>query len=85
MDFELHVRKSLTTPTEDHVTNLKLWRLSNHLTQADAARRCGLGLSAYSLIEAGRLQPSPDQFRKLRLVFGSGSGAMLDPVSVAPQ
>lgn len=59
------------------MTNLKLWRLSNHLTQADAARRCGLGLSAYCLIEAGRLQPSRDQAAKLASFFGERVSEML--------
>jgi transcriptional regulator with XRE-family HTH domain len=69
---------------EGHVTNLKFWRLSNRLTQADAARRCGLGLSAYCLIEAGRLQRSQDQAGKLAAVFGARGEEMLRRVSAVP-
>lgn len=67
------------------MTNLKFWRLSNNLTQADAARRCGLGLSAYCLIEAGRLQPSRDQVRKLATVFGACVDEMLRRVPAVPR
>ena len=81
----LFVRKSLLKTTEDHVTNLKFWRLSNHLTQADAARRCGLGLSAYCLIEAGRLQPSQDQAASSRPCSAPASTEMLLRISAVPQ
>jgi transcriptional regulator with XRE-family HTH domain len=67
------------------MTNLKLWRLSNGLTQADAAQRCGLGLSAYCLIEAGRLQPSRDQESKLGMIFGSRVREMLRRIPAVPQ
>lgn len=62
------------------MTNLKLWRLSNHLRQVDAARLCGLGLSAYSLIEAGRLRPSATQGEKLAHAFGARAAQLLERV-----
>lgn len=67
------------------MTNLKFWRLSNRLTQADAARRCGLGLSAYCLIEAGRLRPSGAQTKKLAAVFGARVDEMLSGIPAVPQ
>jgi transcriptional regulator with XRE-family HTH domain len=82
MIFVISVMKSSATSMEKYVTNLKLWRLTNHLTQADAARRCGLGLSAYCLLEAGRLRPSPPQNARLKLYFGSDANALLDEASI---
>lgn len=67
------------------MTNLKLWRLTNNLTQPDAARRCGLGLSAYCLIEAGRLRPSQVQADKLAAVFGGRAPEMLLRIPAVPQ
>ena len=67
------------------MTHLKFWRLTNNLTQSDAARLCGLGVSAYCLIEAGRLQPSRDQESKLERVFGAKAPDMLRRVSGVPQ
>ncbi len=67
------------------MTNLKLWRLTNNLTQSDAARRCGLGLSAYCLIEAGRLRPSLVQADKLAAVFGARAADMLLRIPAVPQ
>lgn len=62
------------------MTNLKLWRLSNHLIQSEAARRCGLGLSTYSLIETGRLRPSQEQTKRLGALFGRRPEEMLRQV-----
>lgn len=67
------------------MTNLKLWRLSNHLTQTEAAQRCDLGLSAYSLIESGRLRPSLDQVRRLGRVFGRRTEEMLRSIPAVHQ
>jgi transcriptional regulator with XRE-family HTH domain len=62
------------------LTNLKFWRLSNNLRQTEAARLCGLGLSAYSLIEAGRLLPSRTQAERLGHLFGARASKMLERV-----
>jgi transcriptional regulator with XRE-family HTH domain len=67
------------------VTNLKLWRLTNNLKQSDAASLCGLGVSAYSLIEAGRLRPSRAQQSKLERVFGAKAADMLNRVATVPK
>ncbi len=52
------------------MTRLKFWRLQRDLTQQEVARRSGLGLSAYSLIESGRLAPSSPQSKSLEQLFG---------------
>lgn len=59
------------------VTNLKLWRLRRHLGQREAARLFGFGLSAYSLIESGRMRPSESQIAALRKLFGNEADRML--------
>ncbi len=85
MMFDLCARKSSVESMEDSVTNLKFWRLTNNLKQSDAARLCGLGVSAYSLIESGRLLPSPEQHSKLERVFGAKTSDMLLRVSTVQQ
>jgi transcriptional regulator with XRE-family HTH domain len=66
---------------------LKLWRVQAGLTQAEAATRLGVGLSAYALLEAGRLHPSPDQAARLGSFFGSAATGLFEPVRdrVEPQ
>jgi transcriptional regulator with XRE-family HTH domain len=59
---------------------MKLARFKARLTQATIAERCGLGLSAYSLIESGRLVPSEIQLARLRAMFGDRTEALLQPV-----
>jgi DNA-binding XRE family transcriptional regulator len=52
------------------VNYLKFWRCQMSLTQEEAAEEIGIGLSAYTLIEAGRLQPSERQQAQLSRRFG---------------
>ena len=85
MMFDQHLQKSSVESVEDSMTHLKFWRLTNNLKQSDAARLCGLGVSAYSLIEAGRLLPSPEQHSKLERVFGAKTPDMLRRVSTVPR
>lgn len=62
------------------LTRLKVRRLQENLTQAQAAERLGIGISAYSLIESGRMRPSRAQMRALEQVFGRSAAALLEPV-----
>ena len=59
------------------MTRLKLWRLQRGMTQQDVAARCGLGLSAYSLIESGRLIPSDAQAAALEALFKVAADKLL--------
>lgn len=63
------------------MTNLKIWRQQNRMTQAQAAKFLRLGLSAYCLLEAGRLAPSPAQAARLERRFGPRFRAMLEPLT----
>ena len=58
-------------------------RLARHLTQAQLATLTGLHSSEVSLIENGRLVPSPQQLDKLAKVFGiTPASVLLKPVSI---
>ena len=59
---------------------IKLWRLQNRLSQSEAARRLGIGLSTLSLLEGGRLRPSRAQVERLRRVFGPEVDSLFEPV-----
>jgi transcriptional regulator with XRE-family HTH domain len=65
------------------LTQLKARRLQENITQAQAAERLGIGLSAYSLIESGRMRPSRAQMRALEETFGHGAHTLLDPLKDA--
>ena len=60
---------------------LKLWRLQQSLTQAQAARRLGIGESTLSVLETGRLRPTAGQLERLRRTFGAGTEALFEPVA----
>ncbi|MHB8145241.1 MAG: helix-turn-helix transcriptional regulator [Vulcanimicrobiaceae bacterium] len=60
---------------------LKLWRLQQHLTQAEAARALGIGESSYAILESGRLRPTAGQRERLRAYFGELTDSLFDPVS----
>ena len=62
------------------MTRLKLWRMTAGQSQRDAATRLGVSLASYQLLESGRLSASRDQQTKLRKVFGSRAGSMLETV-----
>jgi len=59
---------------------IKLWRHQNRLTQEEAAARLGLSVSAYALLESGRLRASPGQIEQLRRTFGAAADTLFDPV-----
>jgi len=59
---------------------LKLWRLQEHLTQSEAARRLGVGESTLAMLESGRLRPTPAQIEVLRKSFGAQADTLFDPV-----
>ena len=85
MIFDRHVKKSSAESMEDSMTNLKFWRLTNNLKQSEAAHLCGIGVSAYSLIEAGRLSPSREQLLKLEGIFGAHAPEMLHRLPAVPK
>ena len=62
------------------LTGLKARRLQENITQAEAAERLGIGVSAYSLMESGRMRPSRAQIQALEQVFGRSAEALLEPV-----
>lgn len=59
---------------------LKLWRLQEGLTQADAAKRLGIGESTLAVLESGRLRPTAAQLTRLSVVFGEQAAALFDQV-----
>lgn len=59
---------------------LKLWRLQQNLTQAEAARRLGIGESSLAVLETGRLRPTPGQHELLRRYFGAITDTLFEPV-----
>lgn len=63
------------------LTQLKARRLQQNISQAAAAERLKMGVSAYSLIESGRMRPSPAQVQALEEAFGCAVQALLDPIS----
>lgn len=67
------------------LTRLKAGRLRENITQSQAAERLGIGVSAYSLIESGRMRPSPSQLRALERVFGDGAASMLEELGNGPE
>ena len=67
------------------LTGLKVRRLRENITQREAARRLKIGVSAYSLIETGRMRPSQAQMRALKDAFGCTASGLLDPVQDDPE
>lgn len=59
---------------------LKLWRLQEGLTQAEAAKRLGIGESTLAVLESGRLRPTAAQLIRLGAVFGEQAAALFDHV-----
>ena len=59
---------------------LKLWRLQEGLTQAEAAKRLGIGESTLAVLESGRLRPTAAQIARLRAVFGEQTATLFDQV-----
>lgn len=60
---------------------LRLWRLQQGLTQAEAARMLGIGESSYAILESGRLKPTDRQRERLRAYFGNLTESLFDPVA----
>lgn len=50
-------------------TNLKVFRVSNRLTQAEFAARCGIGREAYLRVENGTSNGLPRFWENLRVAF----------------
>lgn len=63
------------------MTRLKFWRLQEHITQLAAAERLGIGVSAYALIELGRMGASRAQRAALVAAFGIKADTILESVS----
>ena len=59
---------------------LKLWRLQERLTQAEAAKQLGIGESTLAVLESGRLCPTAAQLTRLRAIFGEQTAALFDQV-----
>lgn len=59
---------------------LRLWRLCNGLTQAEAARRLGMSHLTLGYLETGRLQPTDRDLRRLRAHFGDQAPSMFERV-----
>lgn len=59
---------------------LKWWRLQQSLTQAQAARRIGVGESTLAILETGRLRPTVRQLEILRRTFGNDTETLFDPI-----
>ena len=59
---------------------LKLWRIQQGLTQAQAARRIGMGESTLAVLETGRLRPTFAQRETLRRTFGKDTEELFEPV-----
>lgn len=75
-----HAKKHASTPTEDYMLRLKLWRLQHGLTQEHAAKLLGVGESTLALLESGRLRPTPQQMEKLAHHFGTQAKSLFEPV-----
>jgi transcriptional regulator with XRE-family HTH domain len=63
-----------------NVLKFKLWRLQEGLTQEEAAKRLGIGASTLSILESGRLRPTPGQIAQLRRSFGPTVETLFEPV-----
>lgn len=67
---------------------LRLWRLAEGLTQAEAARRLGMSHLTLGYLETGRLKASQRDLKRLRAVFGDHAERILeaveDPMGVTP-
>jgi len=59
------------------MNRLKLWRIQNRYTQQEAANILGFGISAYCLLESGRLLPSDKQKTQLVSYFGDAQSESL--------
>jgi transcriptional regulator with XRE-family HTH domain len=59
---------------------LKLWRLQQTWTQAEAARTLGIGESSYALLESGRLRATARQWSRLRAYFGEAATTLFEEV-----
>ncbi len=59
---------------------LRLWRLSNGLTQAQAARRLGMSHLTLGYLESGRLEPNQRDLARLRDVFGDEAHRLFERV-----
>jgi len=59
---------------------LRLWRLAEGLTQAQAARRLGMSHLTLGYLETGRLKPGDRDLERLRAVFGDQAARMFDRV-----
>ena len=64
------------------ILNVKLRRLQQQLSQAGLAELAGLTQPEVSLIEAGRLIPTPEQLERLAGVLSVPSAALLAEVTV---
>lgn len=67
---------------------LRLWRLTEGLTQTEAARRLGMSHLTLGYLESGRLKAGPRDLERLRTVFGEHAERMFeevgDSLKVAP-
>ena len=59
---------------------LRFWRLSQGLTQVEAARRLGVGHLTLSYLEQGRLAPTDRDIERLRRAFGDQAERLLDEI-----
>ena len=59
---------------------LKFWRLQQELTQAQAARRLGIGESTLAILESGRLRPTARQLEILRRTFGASTVGLFESI-----
>jgi transcriptional regulator with XRE-family HTH domain len=59
---------------------LKLWRLQQNLTQAEAARTLAIGESSYALLESGRLRATSRQWSRLRGYFREAAATLFEEV-----
>jgi transcriptional regulator with XRE-family HTH domain len=59
---------------------LRLWRLSEGLTQAEAARQLGMSHLTLGYLETGRLAPGPRDLDRLRTAFGEHPERMFDEI-----
>ncbi len=55
------------------VVGLYRWRSERNLSQRDAARRVGLSLAVWALLESGRLDPTAEESAKLRIVLADAA------------
>jgi len=59
---------------------LRLWRLTECLTQVEAARRLGMSHLTLGYLESGRLAPNAKDLDRLRQVFGHQADRMFEEV-----